>query len=544
MDRVDLKAHISNLVDEPTTTGSTSPMSDKLSPQAPIAQDAQQTTQQNSDNYSVNDIQVAASPLTEVDQIWKIVYEMIKMHNSERTMSLWYRDAYLERIENGVAYLSVSNAIQKDWIQDNNRNLVCNKIESVIGYKPELMINVRKSVKREEGEGRQYEYFDPTQSGNSGDQTNIFSGQAQSVPRDSQSIGQPLQSAPQQPAAQIYNNNLNPKYTLENFVVGSSNQLAHAVAEGVVSNLGASYNPLFYYGPSGVGKTHLMQAIGNHVLAQNPNLKILYVSIETFMNEMIEAIRTRKNEEFRQKYRPVDVLIIDDIQFISTYKKTQEELFNTFNTLYQNNKQIVIASDRPPKEIDNLPDRLRTRFEGGMVVDIQPPDYETRVAMLRQQVEMSGIPIRDEVLSFIAHNIENSVRELEGAINKVITKKRYTGIEPTDEEVAKMLQVDVDSKRKRIKPNMVIDSVCNVFDISVRELKGKRRTAYIALARQTAMYLLREELELPLEKIAHELNRKDHTTVLHACDKVKELMESDSRYKEKVDRCKALLGPK
>lgn len=527
MNRVDLKSHISNLVDDQPIPGMNIPRNGG----------------DENGSYSVEDIKVSASPVTDVDEVWKILREMIKMHNSERTMSLWYKDAYLEKIENGVAYLSVQNAVQRDWIQDNNRNLICNQIESVIGYKPELMISVRKSIKREDEPGSSYEYFDPNERKVDSDQTNLFNGAPQSSNQSavqSSAQGSNLNQV-QQP---VYNTNLNPKYTLDNFIVGSSNQLAHAVAEGVVGKLGTGYNPLFYYGPSGVGKTHLMQAIGNEVLAKDPTLKIIYVSIETFMNEMIEAIRMRKNEEFRQKYRPVDVLMIDDIQFISTYKKTQEELFNTFNSLYQNNKQIVIASDRPPKEIDNLPDRLRTRFEGGMVVDIQAPDYETRVAMLRQQVHLSGIAIPDEILYFIAHNVEGSVRELEGAINKVITKKKFTGVEPTDIEVAKMLQVDVDSKRKRIKPNMVIDAVCNVFDISVRELKGKRRTAYIALARQTAMYLLREELELPLEKIANELNRKDHTTVLHACNKVDELIITDDRYKEKVDRCKALLGPR
>jgi chromosomal replication initiator protein len=261
------------------------------------------------------------------------------------------------------------------------------------------------------------------------------------------------------------------------------------------------------------------------------------------MNEMIEAIRTRKNEEFRQKYRPADLLVIDDIQFISTYKKTQEELFNTFNALHQKNKQIVIASDRPPSEIDNLPDRLRTRFEGGMVVDIQPPDYETRVAILQQQVEQSQIEIKDEIIHFIAQNVKSSVRELEGAINKVITKKKFTNIEPEEDEVARMLQVDVESKRRLIKPANIIDAVTKVFDVTAREIKGRRRTAYIALARQTVMYLIREELQYPLEKIASEVNRKDHTTVIHACDKIEDLLKEDDQYKEKIARCKTILSP-
>lgn len=525
MDRLDLKSHITKLVDSTPQIGEGGDIKSSHTP---------------SDHYSATDISVNSAPNVDVDELWKVLFEVIKMYNTERQLNLWYKDVYLEKVENGVAYLSAGSQPQKDWILDNNRNLICNKLEDLIGYKPELMVNIRRAVRREDDGERRYEYFDPTQQSSSSGQTDIFHATS-TIPIDSTTLGT---DSSQSGGGQIYNTNLNPKYTLDDFIVGSSNQLAHAVAEGVVTSLGRGYNPLFYYGPSGVGKTHLMQAIGNAALTKEPHLKIMYVSIETFMNELIEAIRTRKNEEFRQKYRPVDILMIDDIQFISTYKKTQEELFNTFNALYQNNKQIVIASDRPPKEIDNLPDRLRTRFEGGMVVDIQPPDYETRVAMLRQQVQLSGVPIPDEILSFIAHNVEGSVRELEGAINKVITKKKLTNIEPTDEEVARMLQVDVDSKRRRIKPNMVLDAVCNVFNVSIRELKGKSRTAFIALARQSAMYLLRSELELPLEKIAIELNRKDHTTVLHACNKVEGLMEKDERFNEKIERCLALLGPK
>ena len=284
-----------------------------------------------------------------------------------------------------------------------------------------------------------------------------------------------------------------------------------------------------------------MQAIGNAMRTQNPMARIIYVPIETFMNELIEGIRTGRQEDFRHKYRATDLLIIDDIQFISTKQKTQEELFNTFNALYQDGKQIVIASDRPPKEIEDLPDRLRTRFEGGMVVDIQSPDLETRIAILRQKLaEYKDAHLTDEIVMFIAQNVENSVRELEGAITKVIAFQKFSTTPLSTDDIAKMLQVDIETKRKRIKPVNILNAVCEIFDLKSSEIKGKRRTAHVALARQTVMYLLREELEMPLERVAKEVNRTDHTTVLHACDKVEGLLENDERFKEKVDRVKVI----
>lgn len=283
-----------------------------------------------------------------------------------------------------------------------------------------------------------------------------------------------------------------------------------------------------------------MQAIGNELIKENSNKKVVYVSIEQFLNEMIEAIRTKKNEEFRTKYRQVDLLMIDDVQFVETYRKTQEELFHTFNTLYHANKQIILASDRPPREIKNLTDRLRSRFEGGMVADIQSPDYETRVAILKQGMFEKKYTVPDEYIELIAKNIDNNVRELEGALNKVITlisidqNLKY-------EEVAKILQVDIESKRIKMSPQKVIKSVSVVFNVPVTDIKGSGRTAYVALARQVVMYLLREELNLPLERVAKEVNRKDHTTVIHACKQITEKIEKDSRFAEKIDLCKREL---
>ena len=256
---------------------------------------------------------------------------------------------------------------------------------------------------------------------------------------------------------------------------------------------------------------------------------------------MITSIRSKKEQAFREKYRKVDLLIIDDIQFVETYPKTQEALFHTFNTLYQANKQIVLAADRPPSEIKNLTDRLRSRFEGGMVADIGVPDYETRMAILQQTLEEKNLEIPNEYLDLIAKNIESNVRELEGALNKILSLVRLGDL-PSYEEAAKILQVDIASKRKKITPKKVITSVSEVFDVKPTEIKGNRRTAYVALSRQVVMYILRNELELPLEKVAREVNRKDHTTVLHACEKIEKMIEEDSRFKEKVETCKRYLA--
>lgn len=462
------------------------------------------------------------------DEIWKILKEQLRMHVSERDMNIWYKNVFLEKIENGVAELSCKSSLEREWIESNHRAFLRNKIEEIIGYKPDVIISIRTSSSSNTPLNDSYEYFDPGKK--EVGQQDLFSSEKGSQSSTPLSNSDSLET------------NLNPKYLLSNFIVGTSNQLAHAVSESVVESPGKSYNPVFFYGPSGVGKTHLMQAIGNALLRRNPNLKVVYVPIETFMNDMIEAIRTRKNEEFRQKYRPVDLLMIDDIQFISTLKKTKEELFNTFNALYQANKQIIIASDRPPKEIENLPDRLRTRFEGGMVIDIQSPDLETRLAILQQQLREQKANVPNEIVMFIAQNVENSVRELEGAIIKVITYSKFTGKLPTVESVAEMLQLDIDSKRKRLKPEKIISVVSEVFNIYPKDIKGKRRTSHIALARQTVMYILREELELSLEQIARIVNRKDHTTVLHACSKIEELSANDSRMQERLVKCKDLLS--
>lgn len=316
---------------------------------------------------------------------------------------------------------------------------------------------------------------------------------------------------------------LNPKYIFNTFVIGNNNRFAHAASLAVAESPSKAYNPLFIYGGAGLGKTHLMHAIGHYILQQNPKTKVLYVSSEMFTNELIKAIREDKNVEFRNKYRSIDVLLIDDIQFIEKKERTQEEIFHTFNTLYEANKQIIISSDRPPKEITTLEERLRSRFEWGLIADIQPPDYETRVAILRNKSELEGLETTEsllEVIGVIAEKIQSNIRELEGAFIRVIAYANLTG-QKINRELAKEVLKDVFSSRDRpVTPELVKKHICKHFSIKQSDLESSKRSRNLAFPRQIAMYICRDMTDLSLPKIGEFFGNRDHTTVLHACDKI------------------------
>lgn len=456
------------------------------------------------------------------DEVWKVAQEYLKQAIGVREFGGLFGNVYIESINNGVVQMSCDAAYKREKILKDYQYAVKNALQKTCDRNFELEINLREKSK---GSSKpRYEYHNPNSEKKDG-VLDLFS----SAEKEEHLYQKALEES-----------HLNPKYLFSNFIVGSNNRLAEAVAQAVLEDLGNAYNPVFYYGETGVGKTHLMQAIGNEILKKDPNKKVVYISIEQFLNEMVEAIRTKRNEDFRNKYRAVDLLIIDDVQFVETYPRTQEELFHTFNTLYQANKQIILASDRPPKEIRNITDRLRSRFEGGMVADIQTPDYETRMAILRQCLTDRNYSIPDEYIELIAKNIESNIRELEGALTKVVSLFKL-GVNPTEEDVAKILQIDIDTKRKRITPTKVIKTVSEVFDVKPSEIKGNRRTAYVAKCRQIVMYILRKELDMPLERVAKEVNRKDHTTVIHAYEKIEELRKNDRRTDEKIDKCIKIL---
>ncbi len=339
-----------------------------------------------------------------------------------------------------------------------------------------------------------------------------------------------------EPEAGEFNSLLNPKYTFNTFVIGNSNRFAHAASLAVAEAPANAYNPLFIYGGVGLGKTHLMHAIGHYILSQNKKVKVLYVTSEKFTNELINSIQTNKNVEFRNRYRNVDVLLIDDIQFIAGKESTQEEFFHTFNALHEANKQIIISSDRPPKEIPTLEDRLRSRFEWGLITDIQPPDLETRIAILKKKAELENLEVDDDVLAFIARRIESNIRELEGALTRIMAYSSLTN-STLDVAVADEALKDIISNHrpKKITPELIQKVVADYYQLKVEDLKSKKRNRPIVYPRQIAMYLCRDMTDLSLPKIGELFGGRDHTTVIHACDKIAEDMITDLQVKRTIN---------
>jgi chromosomal replication initiator protein len=338
---------------------------------------------------------------------------------------------------------------------------------------------------------------------------------------------------------------LNPKYNFNNFVVGSNNRLAHAVCLAVAEGYSKEYNPLFLYGEAGLGKTHLMHAIGQFVMSNNPKRKVLYVSSEMFTNELIKAISEKKNEAFRNKYRTVDLLLFDDVQFVQGRESTEEEVFNTFDTLYHTGKQIVFSSDRPPKELGDIPERLRSRFTWGMVADIQAPDYETRMAILSKKAEIEGIVVTENingVLDVIAQNIQTNIRELEGAFTRVIAHASLTNEKITKEFAKKVLKEVFTIKNKELTPSLIKKTVAAFFGIKVGDMESPKRARNFTYPRQIAIYLIREKTNYSLPKIGEEFGQRDHTTIRHSYEKIVKEIESNAELRATVSNIERLLA--
>ena len=329
---------------------------------------------------------------------------------------------------------------------------------------------------------------------------------------------------------------LNPRYTFDTFVVGNSNRIAHAAAQAVAKAPGHAYNPLFLYGGVGLGKTHLMHAIGHAVKENYPTARVLYVTSETFTNELIEAIRMGKNAEFRHRFRNVDLLMIDDVQFIANRQSVQEEFFNTFNTLHNAGKQIVISSDRPPKEIANLEERIRSRLEGGLITDVQEPDIETRIAILRNKAQQEGRTVDDSIIQFIAEHVPNNIRQLEGSLTKVFF---YSNLkeEPITMSLAREALKDLlpEDKKVDVNPTRIKEIVADFYHITLQSLMSQRRDKEVVVPRQIAMYLCHDMLSLPYKRIALLFDRSDHTTAISACDRIEKLMDEDQAFKRSLE---------
>ncbi len=326
---------------------------------------------------------------------------------------------------------------------------------------------------------------------------------------------------------------LNEKYSFDNFIVGSSNDLAYTACQAVASNPGVKYNPLFLYGGVGLGKTHLMQAVGNEIAKKQPDARVLYVSSETFVQEFLDSIRFKK-KGFSDKYRNVDVLLVDDMQFIAGKEKTQEEFFHTFNILHQNNKQIIIGSDKPPKSIPTLTERLRSRFEWGMSIDVQMPDFETRCAILEAKASMSGVELARDTVEYLANNIKTNIRELEGALNQLLAYAEMRGITPDITTAEGLIGQVRHTRPQHITSRQIINHTAKHFKLEVSEICSARRDKHIVVPRQIAMYLLRSELHLSFPKIASELGRKDHTTAIHSVEKIEKAIKLDFLIREQV----------
>ena len=341
--------------------------------------------------------------------------------------------------------------------------------------------------------------------------------------------------------AGMNDNGLNRQYDFSSFVVGKSNRIAHAAGLAVAEAPGESYNPLFIWGGVGLGKTHLMHAIGNYAQSRNPDLKVLYLSSEKFVNDLIKSIANQKRESFRSHYRHVDILLIDDIQFLAGKEATQEEFFHTFNDMYNEKKQIVLSSDRPPRELDGIDDRIRSRFAWGVAADIQPPDYETRIAILKKKAEQRRFPVNDDVINYLAETVPSNIRELEGALNRVIANSSFSHMPITVENTRVWLKDVIDVEHHNLSSQIIIELVAKEFGYLPADILGTSRTSEIALARQTAMYLCRKHTELSLQQIARDFGKKDHTTALHAVRSIGARINDDERVRGIVENIEKKL---
>lgn len=426
--------------------------------------------------------------------IWNEVLAVMATEVAKTSFDTWLKDTKPNRLEGNVLYIGVPNEFTRDWVEARYTLALRKTLRHILNEDLELRFEVNSPVPAKQPEKTPQKPLPPS---------------AVRTQHQSQTV-------------------LNPKYTFDTFVVGNSNRFAHAAALAVAEAPAKAYNPLFLYGGVGLGKTHLMHAIGHYALERNPDITVIYITSEAFTNDLIKAIGNKSMVEFRAKYRNADILLIDDIQFVAGKESTQEEFFHTFNALYEANKQLIISSDRPPKEIPTLEERLRSRFEWGLTTDIQPPDLETRIAILRKKAELEGINPPSNVLSYIANHIQSNIRELEGAFVRVVA---YANLHrsPITQEIAVEALKDIigTQKQKPITIDLIQQVVANHYGIKVAEMKAKKRTRSIAYPRQIAMYLARELTENSLPKIGEEFGGRDHTTVMHACEKITGDMKRD-----------------
>lgn len=447
------------------------------------------------------------------EDLWKAVLGEIELSLSKPQFITWFKDTFILSNENGKIVIGVPNGFSKEWLENKFNNNIINALKNFQENIIEVSCSIyspqeKQAIKSSENSLEKIETEDINIKNNKekNPQINFF-----------------------------HNSNLNSRYTFDNFVIGENNELARAACYAVSQNPGTQYNPLFIYGDVGLGKTHLLQSIGNEIIRKDPNKNIIYISSEGFTTELVNSIKNQTIDKFKNKYEQADLLIIDDIQFISGKEKTQDIFFHIFNSLYQLNKQIVISSDRPPSHIQILEDRLRSRFEGGMITDIGNPDLETRLAILQTKLNEKKFFLSDEILKFIAENIKNNIRELEGALNKIVATFELNKKNPTIEETKKILSSILVSKKENVLTKKdIISAVLSFFEISKEDLMSKSRKKKVALPRQITMFLFKRDLKMSYPEIGEYFNR-DHTTALHAFNKISQDIKSNTKINNDIE---------
>jgi chromosomal replication initiator protein len=448
-------------------------------------------------------------------EIWQAVLAEFELKVSKANFTTWFRNTGISDYKEGQVLICVPNTFTKSWLEKKYHSDVVKSLERITG-KPVKKVQYRvENIK------------------------NILEQEC-TLSKDSQTVSShqsPVYSAPKITVASQFG--LNPKYVFDTFVVGKGNELAHAAAQAVAERPGEAYNPLFIYGGVGLGKTHLIQAVGQSMLQKKSAVKILYVSSEKFTNEFISAVKEGRARDFKDRYRTVDLLLIDDIQFIGGKEQTQEEFFHTFNELHQQNKQVILTSDRPPKQIPSLEDRLRSRLEWGMIADISAPDLETRMAILQTKCQEKNFFLDEAIVSTVANTIQSNIRELEGALNKIIAYHELKNIEPSKETVKAILATfESQSMRRSLTPRELIAEVAKFYDIEIEDIMGKSREKKLSFPRQIIMYLLRKELKMSYPAIGGELGGRDHTTAMHAHTKISTNIENDLKLKQDLEMIK------
>jgi chromosomal replication initiator protein len=465
-------------------------------------------------------------------KIWNSTLGTMQVQTSRHEFNTWLRRASLLGIENGTATIGAPSAFFKEGLENRYIGPLRELISNLAGFPVQVRVVIAPMQNgRADAMPLPNDYEQDDGNFNGYQETPMHNGASNGNGHGYERLTMQqldLSSA-------MRSGMLNARYTFDRFIVGPSNRLANAACMAVAEHPAQAYNPLFLYGGVGLGKTHLLHAIGNYALDRDPEINVLYVSSEKFTNDLINSIRRQQTEEFRIRYRNIDILLIDDIQFIAGKESTQEEFFHTFNTLHSAGKQIVISSDRPPKAILTLEERLRSRFEWGLIVDVQTPDLETRTAILRAKAEQMLIPIPAEVIDFLAHRIQSNIRELEGCLNRVAAYAQLTHSDVSVEVASAALTELLDTtRRKRITPEAIIREVAEFYGVDLRALIGRGRSRNIVVPRQVAMYLLREETDASLMDIGRLLGGRDHTTIIYGCEKISEEINSDSRLRQEV----------